>query len=169
MMIRKAKERDLAAIMAIIEATVAIMAAEGNDQWDDNYPTEAVFAQDIAEGALYVYCAASGAIQGVVCLNEEQIAAYETISWLADGPALVVHRLAVDPAARRQGVGTALMRFAEEVARSRNLGEVRTDTYHCNGRMQALFTKLGYQMVGQCTFVEELGLFYCYEKCLADV
>ena len=165
-MIRQAVPTDLDQIMAIIKRTVAIMNAEGNDQWSAEYPVQEDFAQDIARGELYVYCDEAGLPRGLVCLNEEQLEAYEPLAWRSDGPALVIHRMAVDPEARRQGIATKLMHFAESTAAERGLGQMRTDTYHCNERMQALFQKMGYQYVGQCYFVEELGPFYCYEKLL---
>ena len=165
-MIRQAAKADLDDIMAIIERTVAIMNREGNDQWSAEYPVRAEFEQDIVKEELYLYCDEAGTPRGLVCLNEEQLAAYAPLAWQLEAPALVIHRMAVDPAARRQGIATQLMRFAEKVAVERGLGQVRTDTYHCNERMQALFAKMGYHKVGQCSFVEELGPFYCYEKLL---
>jgi len=58
-----------------------------------------------------------------------------------------VYSLAVDPAARGQGLGTRLVRTAEREARKRGcIGislEVRTD----NGPARALYARLGYQEV----------------------
>ena len=165
-MIRQAKAEDLEAVMALIQATVAVMHQEGNHQWSEVYPVREDFAQDIEEGTLFVDCDEHNRPQGVVCLNDQQLEAYRGLDWQLDAPALVIHRLAVDPRARRQGIGTNLMRFAEQMALQQGLGQVRTDTYHCNERMQALFEKMGYRQVGQCYFVEDLAAFYCYEKLL---
>ena len=165
-MIRQATAADLDAVMAIIGATVAIMQTEGNNQWSEVYPVREDFAQDIIEGSLYVYDDEQNKPRGVVCLNDQQREAYAPLAWQSKKPALVIHRLAVDPQARRQGIGTKLMRFAEELASQRGFSQLRTDTYHCNERMQALFQKMGYRKVGECYFVEDLAAFYCYEKLL---
>ena len=165
-MIRQATIADLDDVMTIIQATVAIMNQEGNDQWSEEYPIRADFEQDIVKEELYVYCDKEGVPRGLVCLNEEQLEAYEPLAWQLETPALVIHRMAVDPTARRQGIATQLMNFAEDMAAQCGLQQVRTDTYHCNERMQALFEKMGYCKVGQCYFIEELGAFYCYEKLL---
>ena len=163
-MIRQAQPTDLGAIMAIIDATVAVMATQGNKQWDENYPTQAVFAEDIARGALYVWCDDKDSIQGVACLDEQAHPAYSQLNWQLDERALIIHRLAVAPEARRQGIATQLMQFAERLARQKGLRQVRTDTYYCNHQMQALFQKMGYHAVGVCRFVDDLDDFYCYEK-----
>ena len=165
-MIRQAIAEDLEDIMIMIHDTVTIMQTEGNNQWSEVYPVSEDFLQDIAQGALYVYCDEHNKPQGVVCLNDQQLEAYAPLAWQLKAPAMVIHRLAVAPQARRQGIGTKLMRFAEDLASQRGFKQMRTDTYHCNERMQALFQKMGYKKVGECYFVEDLAAFYCYEKLL---
>lgn len=147
-MIRLAALEDLPSIMAIVRDTVGVMIEEGSTQWDENYPTPAHFTSDIAAGSLSVY-EREGEVVGFVCLNTEEPASYKDLSWPVEGPALVLHRIAISVAARRQGVGSSLMEFAEQLARDNGAVALRCDTYSLNPNMNRMFTKRGYIFVGE--------------------
>jgi len=90
---------------------------------------------------------------------------YAEVGWDTAEPAIVVHRLAVDPACRGQGVAAALMHQAETVARSRGIDVLRVDTNTKNLATQRLFPKLGYVKAGEIGLSFRPGLrFCCYEK-----
>jgi ribosomal protein S18 acetylase RimI-like enzyme len=63
--------------------------------------------------------------------------------------AVVVHRLAVDPAFRGKGVAASLMRQVEVVASAREIRVLRVDTNTQNEATQKLFPKLGYYLAGE--------------------
>jgi ribosomal protein S18 acetylase RimI-like enzyme len=87
------------------------------------------------------------------------------VGWDIDEPAIVVHRLAVDPAFRGAGVAAALMQKAEDVAVERGVGVLRVDTNTQNEATQRLFPKLGYRLAGEISLQFRPGLrFFCYEK-----
>lgn len=80
------------------------------------------------------------------------------IAWVNDAPAgsvrfepeqtwLYIARLAVIPAARRQGVAAALMRAAETEAPRFGLHEAQVEMRSHLGGNRALFTALGYQLL----------------------
>jgi ribosomal protein S18 acetylase RimI-like enzyme len=64
---------------------------------------------------------------------------YAQVGWDIDEPAIVIHRLAVDPAFRGAGVAGALMQKAEEVAADRGITILRVDTNTQNEATQRLF------------------------------
>ena len=162
-MIRKAVENDLPAVLEILRDTRAEMASYGNDQWNDDYPQAADFLADIAQGSLWLLDE-DGAPLAFVCLNGVQPEEYAAINWqFADAP-LVLHRMAVSPAARRRGVGSRVMAFAEERARAQGLHCIRSDTYSINDKMNRLFTRCGYRQAGTMHFKGRPLLFCCYEK-----
>ena len=147
-MIRIATPDDLPAIMAIVKGTVAMMLKVGSTQWDENYSTLAHFASDIAAGSLHV-AEQQGQVVGFVCLNTEEPEGYKALSWPVDCPALVLHRIAIAVPFRRQGVGSRLMAFAEQLARQQGAVAIRCDTYSLNANMNRMFTQRGYQFVGE--------------------
>jgi ribosomal protein S18 acetylase RimI-like enzyme len=164
MRIRIATQDDLPALMALVRRVVPLMLATGNRQWDEGYPNEPVFEQDIALEQLWV-AEVEGNIAGVAALATDQEPEYAQASWDMGAKALVVHRLAVDPAFRGAGVASALMQKAEEVAVERNFDVVRVDTNTENRATQRLFPKLGYRFAGEIGLGMRPGQrFFCYEK-----
>lgn len=163
-MIRTAVLADVAPIMEIIRATIAEMKTYGNTQWNDAYPLASDFEQDIASGDLYVQEGEGGILAGFICVNGVEPPEYSPMPWKYTGKVLVAHRMAVNPQCRNQGVGTSLLTFAEEMAQKAGAVSVRTDTNSINAKMNALFSKLGYEMVGQISLFQNPHLFNCYEK-----
>jgi ribosomal protein S18 acetylase RimI-like enzyme len=167
MNLRQATLRDVPAVMAVIRKVVPLMRAAGNLQWDDAYPNPDVFARDIAKAQLWV-AEIDGAIAGVAAITEDQEPEYARVGWDISEPAIVVHRVAVDPAFRGRGVAEALMRQAEDVAARRGITVLRVDTNTQNQATQKLFPKLGYTLSGETELGFRVGLrFLCYEKRLA--
>jgi ribosomal protein S18 acetylase RimI-like enzyme len=167
MRIRLATQGDLPALMALVRRVVPLMLAAGNRQWDEGYPNRSVFERDIVLEQLWVAEAENG-IAGVAALTMDQEPEYAQANWDMSVKALVVHRLAVDPAFRGAGVASALMQKAEEVAVGREFAVVRVDTNTKNAATQRLFPKLGYRLAGEIGLGMRPGLrFLCYEKTIA--
>ncbi len=169
MRIRLAAHEDLPALMVLVRRVIPLMLASGNLQWDEGYPNEAVFQRDLDLGQLWV-ADAEASIAGVAAITTDQEPDYAQVGWDIDEPAIVVHRLAVDPAFRGLGVATALMQKAEEVAAMRNIPILRVDTNTQNETTQRLFPKLGYRLAGEISLKIRPGLrFLCYEKRLPQL
>jgi ribosomal protein S18 acetylase RimI-like enzyme len=171
MRIRLATHDDMPALLALVRRVVPLMRAAGNLQWDEDYPDEAVFRRDIDQQQLWV-CEIRGEsgseIAGVAALTMDQEPDYAQVGWDITEPAIVVHRLAVDPAFRGAGVASALMQQAEETAILRGIPVLRVDTNSENEATQRLFPKLGYQLAGEIGLAFRPGLrFFCYEKRLS--
>jgi ribosomal protein S18 acetylase RimI-like enzyme len=164
MQIRLATRQDLTALMALVRRVVPLMRSTGNLQWDENYPNEAVFERDIDLRQLWI--AEIGAdIAGIAAITMDQEPDYAQVGWDITEPAMVVHRLAVDPAFRGAGVASSLMQTAERIAVDRAISVVRVDTNTQNAATQRLFPKLGYQLAGEINLQFRPGLrFFCYEK-----
>ena len=164
---RRATPADVPAILALIRRVVPLMQASGNRQWSADYPNEAVFTADIKRNHLWVADLA-GEVTGVAALTQDQDAEYAQADWDVTEPALVTHRLAVDPAAQGRGVALALLAEAERQAVAQGLNVLRVDTNSENAATQRLFPKLGYRFAGEISLGFRPGLrFFCYEKRLA--
>ncbi|MDQ2772710.1 MAG: GNAT family N-acetyltransferase [Bacteroidota bacterium] len=164
---RRATPADLPAILALLRRVVPLMQAGGNFQWSGDYPNAEVFTTDMARQQLWV-AELDGAVAGVAALTQDQDAEYAQADWDVTEPALVTHRLAVDPAAQGRGVALALMAEAERQAGVKGLRVLRVDTNSENTATQRLFPKLGYRFAGEITLAFRPGLrFFCYEKQLA--
>ena len=164
MQIRLATRQDLTALMALVRRVVPLMRSTGNLQWDENYPNEAVFERDIDLRQLWI-AEIGPDIAGIAAITMDQEPDYAQVGWDISEPAMVVHRLAVDPAFRGAGVASSLMQTAERIAVKRAISVVRVDTNTQNAATQRLFPKLGYQLAGEINLQFRPGLrFFCYEK-----
>lgn len=168
MQMRLAKQDDLPSLMTMVRRVVPLMRVQGNLQWDETYPNEKVFLEDVERGRLWVAEADEDAIAGVIALTTDPEPDYAQADWDIAQPALVIHRLAVDPEFRGAGVARALMFKAEEVALAQNIFFIRADTNTENQNTQRLFPSLGYRFAGEISLQIRPGQrFFCYEKQLS--
>ena len=167
MQVRPGRREDVAAVMALVRRAVPLMQADGNFQWDVEYPNAGVFERDADLGQLWL-TEDGERIVGVAAITTEQEPEYAEVGWDLRETAVVVHRLVVDPACRGKGVATALMLQAETVARIRGIAVLRVDTNTQNEATRRLFPKLGYAFAGEIGLGFRPGLrFNCFEKRLA--
>lgn len=164
-MIRKASMSDIENIMKIIKKTIEEMSTYNNTQWDENYPRKEDFINDIQKENLFVLERKEN-LAGFVCINKIEPAEYGGLNWTLNESTMIIHRMAVDLNYRRMGIGTELLKFAEEFALKNNIRYLKTDTYSVNIKMNSLFKKCGYKFIGEINFLGKEKLFYCYEKIL---
>lgn len=164
MTIRLATTSDLPALLTLLKRIIPLMRETGNFQWDDHYPNETVFSQDVAKDQLWV-ADIDGQLAGVAALTEDQEPEYAQVGFDLNQRSIVTHRLAVDPAFRGQGVAAALLNQAEQIALDRGIAFLRIDTNSENQATQKLFPKLGYTYAGEISLGFRPGLrFVAYEK-----
>ena len=164
MRIRHATQKDISALVEMVGRVVPLMRAAGNMQWDESYPNAEVFGHDIEREQLWV-AEINGNIAGVVAITTDSEPDYIQADWDTAEPALVVHRLAVDPEFRGVGVARALMQQAEIVATAQGISAIRVDTNIENQATQRLFPNLGYRFAGEISLSIRPGQrFLCYEK-----
>ena len=164
MELRRAKLEDVNAVMALVKRVIPLMRAGGNLQWDDAYPNPGVFSQDVAQGQLWL-AEIEGGLAGIAAITTDQEPEYAEVGWDLAETAIVVHRLAVDPAYQGRGVAAALMAQAELEARDRGIAVLRLDTNTHNEATRKLFPRLGYVFAGEIGLGFRPGLrFRCYEK-----
>lgn len=162
---RKANLEDIQEIMSILRKTIKEMHSYHNNQWDEFYPVEKDFKNDIQEGNLYV-SERNARTVAFICVNKQEPSEYSGLSWSSRKNAMVIHRMAVDPESRRQGVGRELMDFAEGLALRNNINYLKVDTNSINEKMKRLFVKCGYHFIGEISFLGKEIPFYCYDKLL---
>ena len=155
---------DLSSLLALKDACIARMLADGIDQWDEVYPDAAVIARDLAAGTLHVL-REGGDILGCVTLDTTQDPLWQGMDWSAAGePAAAVHRLMVHPAAQGRGLAKQLMTHAETLARAQGFRAIHLDCFAANPAALALYERLGYRRTG--TAMMRKGPFVCFEKLL---
>ena len=148
-------------------ACAAKMISEDIFQWNEHYPNQEAFENDISRDELFVLVIAEK-IAGCVTISSEKDEEYKPVEWLTeDGDQLYIHRLAVHPQFQHQGLAKRLMDFAEEYAKQRKAVSIRLDTFSVNKRNQRFYEARGYQRLGDIYFPKQSDLpFHCYELIL---
>jgi ribosomal protein S18 acetylase RimI-like enzyme len=162
MIFREAVESDLQKVFQIYKKAVRHMNVAGIFQWDDTYPAEDDLRTDIEKGTMYL-CIIENAIAAAFVASQDYDCAYEQGDWHYDkSSSYVVHRLCVNPAFQRLGIGTHTMIFAESLLKEKGVESIRLDAFSKNPIALRLYEKLGYIKVGEVQFRK--GLFYLFEK-----
>lgn len=127
-MIRRAVAADLEAVERIVRAAytpyVARIGKEPGPMLDD-------YAARIAEGVVFV-AESENATGGLIVLIDEP-------------DHLLLDNIAVSPALQGRGIGSALMRFADDEARRRGFRELRLYTHVLMTENIARYLHLGWQ------------------------
>jgi GNAT superfamily N-acetyltransferase len=159
----QADQGHISSVMKVIDACTHAMRQAGIFQWDEIYPNREQIEEDVRDRSLYV-ARDKGICLGAVSLNEKQEEAYQQLEWCGTEPALVVHRLCVDPSFQGLGIAGQLMSFAEDLALQLGWASIRLDAYAGNPKAVALYEGRGYRRVGQVSFPRRDLPFYCFEK-----
>lgn len=135
------------------------------------YPVRDNAVKGVEEDNLFVL-RTGGKIAGSIILSHEPEKAYDQVQWGIDAEytdILVIHTLVVHPSYMKQGVGSALLRFAEQYGIQQGMKAIRLDVSIHNAPAIAAYERHGYRYVGSV----DLGLncphlvwFRLYERVL---
>ena len=163
----QADARHVDAVWTLLQRCRDALAREGIFQWDDVYPTRATVEHDVRDGALWVL-EVDGDVLAAITLNEHQDVRYAEIDWHEPEPALVVHRLCVDPDIQGRGLAHQLMAHGEALAAERGYRSIRLDAYSANPRSLSFYRRRGFREAGTCNFARRTELFYLFELGIGD-
>lgn len=149
----KAKKNEINICYDILDEGRKYQRSQGFEQWTDDYPTLDLVKEDIEKQI------------GYVLKVDDEIAAYMAITftedpfykdikgaWSSDDVYCVVHRVAVNPKFRSQGITSTIFKEVEKLCLENNIFYIRIDTHHENKLMQHVFIKNGFKYCGTCYF-----------------
>lgn len=156
----KLKTEQLKAAFEVVLASKIHLLDQGIDQWDEIYPTESHLHADIQNGEAFGGFE-NGQLVAYVALNKLSDPEYDALNWWTETPALIVHRLVVDPRMQGKGVGKFLMSQVYEFGLQNAYKSIRLDAFIPNVASNKLYEKIGYRKVGIIQLRK--GYFNCYE------
>lgn len=147
-MIRKATDRDIAAIAGIYDRIhEAEAAGRLSTGWlKDVYPTEATARAALDVGDLFVL-EDSGHVVAAARINRIQVPDYALVDWkypARDDEVMVLHTLTVDPLRAGRGFGRAFLVFYEDYALQNGCTVLRIDTNAKNTAARIMYAKHRY-------------------------
>ena len=156
---RPAVESDIEDIMLIVRQARNYLKKHRVDQWQGEYPTQDIFAANIANGECYAVTYGER-LAGFFCLTEAPESGYDKITdgkWHGEGKYCTLHRMAIEARFRGTGLSDMLVDFADETAKAKDAECVRTDTHRKNKAMQKLFKRKGFAYRGNVLVSSEPG------------
>lgn len=144
MIIVKAKEKDVKQIMDMVNDAKAFLKSKGVNQWQDGYPNEEVFYNDIKEERLYVIKENEEVLGVYALVNYEPT--YDVIydgKWSKDLPYVAVHRICVKESYKGKGISRFMF---DELKKKYKY--IRVDTHRENENMQRCLAKNGFSLRG---------------------
>lgn len=150
---RQSQIGDLDQIVRIAEDAKAFLRASGVSQWQrGTYPDRALFASDVASGIGWVL-ADGDRVSAVCAVTFDDEPSYRHLvkgAWLTgdDAAYATIHRSAVAPGCRGQGVAGRLFASVCDLAARRGVGSVRVDTHPDNRAMRTALEKAGFAACG---------------------
>ena len=168
--IRQCAEADIARTGAFYDRVVLWLDSTVNyPRWIYGvYPSRSFAREMTLAGAQYL-CLEGETILGGFVLNTDPQGEYHRGRWsrdLADGSYMVLHALAVDPAARRRCLATRIIGFCADRAREGGYAAIRADIVPSNFPARRLFEKNGFTYAGDADLgrgLAEIPVFSLYE------
>ena len=153
---------DIDEISALVSSAVSEMERNGIHQWDDIYPTEEDFSEDISKGELFAGTL-DGRIAVIFTVNQSCDEEYNKAKWhYPNEPFGVIHRLCVCPEFQRRGIAADAVLYAEKLFREHGITAVRLDVFSENPYALRLYEKLGFHKTGTADW--RMGRFFLMEK-----
>ncbi|CAM3427115.1 N-acetyltransferase domain-containing protein [Deinococcus saxicola] len=140
-------EGDSAAASSVLIAAALCLKARGEPLWPESSLTPERLARHYPQEGWRVIWRGDVAI-GCLCLLES-----DPLFWPDDsaGEALYLHKLAVHPEGRGQGLSALLLQEAVREAAERGRPWLKLDTATARPRLRAIYEDFGFQSVGQRT------------------
>jgi ribosomal protein S18 acetylase RimI-like enzyme len=141
--LRPGKAEDLETIVSICEAIKRIYRENEIHLWNEYYPTEEIFSEDIRDGRLYVYETDDeivGSVSFEDTLTDDESERSHTVKYPC--------RLMVNPKMQNQGIGTAILQELFAMVKMQGYQEIRFLVSMNNPRAAALYQRLGCVSLG---------------------
>lgn len=131
------------------------------DLFADTYET---LVKHVNSGSLFILKKNNIAL-GLLTFDEKEPEEFQNVNWEnREMPCIYVSRIYVLPAWRNKGVGSALLRFAEELARTKGANCIRLDATSTFEESNLLLMKHNYRFAGNIFYKYQKNPVNCYEK-----
>ena len=152
MVFRNTTSKDREQVIGLWQKAQAYFKENGIDQWQDGYPNGDTLDADMAGGESYVLVDPETEEVLATCFvsfagEPDYNVIYEG-SWMGQEPYGVVHRVAVAPHRKGQGLAGQLMDHAADLCRENGMKTMRMDTHEDNRSMQRMFAKNSFEYRG---------------------
>ena len=149
--LRRAQLQDLTAIMKIIDDAKELLKKNGSPQWQNGYPDQETFTQDIVMQTNWILIN-DNKVVATATLQLTPEPTYRNITqgqWQQpDEPYATIHRVAISSNYRGQGLSKLLFSNLPTVGQMQGIKNFRVDTHRSNKAMQHIAENFNFKKRG---------------------
>ena len=149
--LRRAQLQDLTAIMKIIDDAKELLQKNGSPQWQNGYPDQETFTQDIVMQTNWILIN-DNKVVATATLQLTPEPTYRNITqgqWQQpDEPYATIHRVAISSNYRGQGLSKLLFSNLLTVGQMQGIKNFRVDTHRSNKAMQHIAENFNFKKRG---------------------
>lgn len=149
--LRRAQLQDLTAIMKIIDDAKELLKKNGSPQWQNGYPDQETFTQDIVMQTNWILIN-DNKVVATATLQLTPEPTYRNITqgqWQQpDEPYATIHRVAISSNYRGQGLSKLLFSNLLTVGQMQGIKNFRVDTHRNNKAMQHIAENFNFKKRG---------------------
>ena len=149
--LRRAQLQDLTAIMKIIDDAKELLKKNGSPQWQNGYPDQETFTQDIVVQTNWILIN-DNKVVATATLQLTPEPTYRNITqgqWQQpDEPYATIHRVAISSNYRGQGLSKLLFSNLLTVGQMQGIKNFRVDTHRSNKAMQHIAENFNFKKRG---------------------
>lgn len=149
--LRRAQLQDLTAIMKIIDDAKELLKKNGSPQWQNGYPDQETFTQDIMMQTNWILIN-DNKVVATATLQLTPEPTYRNITqgqWhQPDEPYATIHRVAISSNYRGQGLSKLLFSNLLTVGQMQGIKNFRVDTHRSNKAMQHIAENFNFKKRG---------------------
>ena len=149
--LRRAQLQDLTAIMKIIDDAQELLKKNGSPQWQNGYPDQETFTQDIVMQTNWILIN-DNKVVATATLQLTPEPTYRNITqgqWQQpDEPYATIHRVAISSNYRGQGLSKLLFSNLLTVGQMQGIKNFRVDTHRSNKAMQHIAENFNFKKRG---------------------
>ena len=149
--LRRAQLQDLTAIMKIIDDAKELLKKNGSPQWQNGYPDQETFTQDIVMQTNWILIN-DNKVVATATLQLTLEPTYRNITqgqWQQpDEPYATIHRVAISSNYRGQGLSKLLFSNLLTVGQMQGIKNFRVDTHRSNKAMQHIAENFNFKKRG---------------------
>lgn len=149
--LRRAQLQDLTAIMKIIDDAKELLKKNGSPQWQNGYPDQETFTQDIVMQTNWILIN-DNKVVATATLQLTPEPTYRNITqgqWQQpDEPYATIHRVAISSNYRGQGLSKLLFSNLLTVSQMQGIKNFRVDTHRSNKAMQHIAENFNFKKRG---------------------
>lgn len=158
LILRKSKESDVSELRILINSAYKELSDKGLN-YTATYQDEAKTQERLSKGQGFVLTDIHGKIIATILMSEENYLTQKKTAYLG--------QFAVLPNLKKQGIGSLLLDFCEQLAKEQNYEAIQLDTAIPAEHLVKMYLRRGYQIVGEIQWDGKTYLSYMFEKPLS--